>query len=430
MIFSKFDNKFYIFVLSAILILFCSIFILSFFHIINMWSFSQSHLNYSQGFVRRGLFGSVMLGLDTSFHIPTKYFFSLFFCIVNIFNIVFFFKLIKKFIHNKIIFLFIALNPALLLFSFYDLGGYSRFDTISISLIILHSTFAYKIYDNKLTLIQYQNYLYFLLFPLITISFLIHEMQLFTLIFHFIITINIYNFNKIKNKMWVFFFILTIFYFLILFFFGSLDQESMSRMLQDLYGKELWTEPLLQFQSNSLKEIKNSYEYVFTYNALSPYNLRLHLFFYIIAVIPLILFFLFLKKNNYYLNNNLEIKQILIFTMPLLAGWVIGDLGRWINITSFCIICFAAQIPLKKKIKSIKFIKQPYQIITVNLLIIATLTIYLLFIRIPHCCDLEKKNIGIWGGFFNKIITIVRVVSDTKGDLRKIKLSNYSYLNR
>ena len=77
-----------------------------------------------------------------------------------------------------------------------------------------------------------------------------------------------------------------------------------------------------------------------------------------------------------------------------------------------------------------KFIKQPYQILCVNLLIITIITIYLLFIRIPHCCDLEKKNLGIWGGFFNKIITIIKVVHDTKGNLREIKLSNYSYLNK
>jgi hypothetical protein len=131
-----------------------------------------------------------------------------------------------------------------------------------------------------------------------------------------------------------------------------------------------------------------------------------------------------------YLSNNSKVEHIFIFIIPLLAGWVIGDLGRWINITSFCIICFASQIPLRKKINSIKFIKQPYQILCVNLLIITIITIYLLFIRIPHCCDLEKKNLGIWGGFFNKIITIIKVVHDTKGNLREIKLSNYSYLNK
>jgi hypothetical protein len=113
-----------------------------------------------------------------------------------------------------------------------------------------------------------------------------------------------------------------------------------------------------------------------------------------------------------------------------LGGWLIGDLGRWINITSFCIFCFAAQTPLKKKIDSIKFINQPYQILAANLLIITTIIIYLLFIRIPHCWDLEKKNIGIWGGFLNKVIILIKVVTDTKGNLREIKLSNYSYLNR
>ena len=430
MTYSKSDNKFYIYCFLIIFFLFSSIFILSFFHILNMWSFSQSHLNYSQGFIRRGLFGSLMLWFNSFLNIPTKYFFWFFFTTLNTLNIFLFLKLIKKFIHNKIIFLFIAFNPALLLFSFYDIGGYSRFDTISIFLIILHSTIANKIYENKLTINQYQNYLYFLFVPLITISFLIHEIQLFILVFHFIIANNIFNFKEKNNKAWLIFLIITIVYFLILIFFGSLDQTSMSRIIQDLHNQQLWPEPLLQFQTSSFKEMKSSYEHVFTYNVLSPYNLRLYLFFYTIAVVPFILLFFFLTKNNYYLSNNSKVEHIFIFIIPLLAGWVIGDLGRWINITSFCIICFASQIPLRKKINSIKFIKQPYQILCVNLLIITIITIYLLFIRIPHCCDLEKKNLGIWGGFFNKIITIIKVVSDTKGNLREIKLSNYSYLNK
>ena len=430
MIYSKFDNKFYIYCFLIIFLLFSSIFILSFFNILNMWSYSQSHLNYSQGFIRRGLFGSLMLWFDRVFLVSTKHFFWFFFTTLNILNIVLFFKLIKKFIHNKIIFLFIAFNPALLLFSFYDISAYSRFDTISIFLIILHSIIANEIHEHKLTIDQYQNYLYFLLLPLITVSFLIHEIQLFTLIFHFILTNNIYNFKKTKNKLWLVFLIIGIIYLSILSIFGSLDQASISRMTQDLNNKGLWNEPLLDFESRSLEKIMATYKHIFTYNVLSPYNLRLHLFFYIVAVVPLILFYFFLKKNNYYFNNNLKIKQIFIFTIPLLTGWIIGDLGRWINITSFCIICFAAQIPLKRKIDSIKFINRPYQILAVNLLIITTIIIYLLFIRIPHCCDLEKKNIGIWGGFLNKIIIIVKVASDTKGNLREIKLSNYSYLNR
>ena len=430
MIYSNSQNKLYIYCFLTIFLLFGSIFILSFFHTLNMWSYSQSHLNYSQGFIRRGLFGSLMLLFDSVFLISTKYFFWFFFTTLNILNIVLFFQFLKKFVHYKIFFFFIVFNPALLLFSFYDLGAYSRFDTISIFLIILHSIIANKIYEHKLTIDQYQNYLYFLLLPLITVSFLIHEIQLFTLIFHFILTNNIYNFKKTKNKLWLVFLIIGIIYLSILSIFGSLDQASMSRMIQDLNNKALWIEPLLDFESRSLERMIGTYKHIFTYNALSPYNLRLNLFFYIIAVAPLILFCFFLKKNNYYFDNNLKIKQIFIFTIPLLAGWIIGDLGRWINITSFCIICFGAQIPLKRKINTLKFSNQPYQVLTANVIIIITISIYLLFIRIPHCCDLEKKNIGIWGGFLNKTIIIIKVISDTKGNITKIKLSDYSYLNR
>ena len=138
---SKYNLLFYILLLFVIF-LFSSIFILSLFKIINMWSFSQAHMNYSYGFVKRGLFGTIMLLIENFFSISTKKIFSIFFIILTTLNIFLFFKIIKKYSTNFLVLLFLALNPTLIMFSFNDLGGFQRFDAISIFTMLLHCQFA------------------------------------------------------------------------------------------------------------------------------------------------------------------------------------------------------------------------------------------------------------------------------------------------
>ena len=361
--YSRQDNIFYISILLLVLLLFSSVFVLSFYHIPNMWSFSQAHLNYNEGFVRRGLFGTVMIGIEAIFKIQTKYFFSIFFILLNILNIVLFFKLIKKFVHNKIVFVFLALNPALLLFSFYDLGGYSRFDSISVSLIIIHALIAYKVYDKNLDINGYQRYLFIFILPIIAMSFFIHEIQIFSILFHIILSINVFKFKKQKSYILAAYLLLSFICFLSLLN-GSLDQSSAKKLISELSKYKVWEEAIMITASTSwsMQDTINSYLHVFSYNALSPYNLRLHLFFYAISILPLIFLFLFLKNNNYYVVNNFEIKHLLIIIIPLLAGWIIGDLGRWINIAAFATICFASSLPLRKKISSLNFKKKKLRI--------------------------------------------------------------------
>ena len=58
--------------------------------------------------------------------------FNYFFITIYLFNILLFFVIIKQYVQFNFIFLFLSLSPTLILFSFNDLGGYQRFDAISI----------------------------------------------------------------------------------------------------------------------------------------------------------------------------------------------------------------------------------------------------------------------------------------------------------
>ena len=119
MIFIKNIN--YVFIKLLIILFLLSVFSYVFYfslnNIINYWTYSEIHINYSLGFSKRGLLGSMMLYLET-IGFPKNIFFSLTFYLVTLCNIFLFLNLINKFKKNHIFFyIFFALNPALLLFT-------------------------------------------------------------------------------------------------------------------------------------------------------------------------------------------------------------------------------------------------------------------------------------------------------------------------
>jgi hypothetical protein len=149
-----------------ILIFFSSVFILSTFKIVNAWSYSQAYANFSDGYVRRGLFGTFMLSIEKYLNINSRTTFSAFFIVLTTTNIIIFLLLIKKYIHNYLLFIFFALNPTLILFPFNDLGGYQRFDSISIFLILFHSLIVQNFNSGLSTLKSYSIKLYYVIFPI------------------------------------------------------------------------------------------------------------------------------------------------------------------------------------------------------------------------------------------------------------------------
>ena len=171
-----------------LLSVFSYVFYFSLNNIINYWTYSEIHINYSLGFSKRGLLGNMMLYLD-SIGFPKNIFFSLTFYLVTLCNIFLFLNLINKFKKNHIFFyIFFALNPALLLFSFYDLGGYARSEIFGISFSLLHALFDQKIYHNKMNYQKYLKLSFTIIYPLSFITILIHELNILFLFFHFFTT--------------------------------------------------------------------------------------------------------------------------------------------------------------------------------------------------------------------------------------------------
>lgn len=395
-----YDGYFLLLFLSLISI-FTFIYIFSLFRIINLWTFTEAHINYFNGFINRGLFGTLMLLSNKYLFIPIKFFYSSFFYLFSILNITIFFLLIKKFKKNYLILTFLTLNPALLLFSFYDLGGYARFEIIAITSLLLHVYFAQEFYIGKISINNYFNYLKFIILPLITIFIFINEIIVFLIPAHIIISFNILDKKKYFKKILIYFFLIIPVYFI---YENKLDPEIARNMFNNLNNKENVNFWILEAIANPnlISRFNIESDYMFTVKNIMRYGTIFLIFF-----IPILFLFNYLRIKNYIIvkRNYLSILSILpIFLICLIAR----DWGRWFHLIIVTIFCYYIQFPVKKKI-DIK-INSNYLSYLKHSVIICLLSIYLLSIRIPHCCNIDKLQISIYGGAINKIIVLYNMV--------------------
>lgn len=378
-----------------VLLCFTYLYYLSLDYTINYWSFSQAHLNYSEGFVKRGLFGSIIIFLENKLLISTNKSFTYFFITIYTINIFLFFLNIYKYQSNKLLFLFFSLSPTLIMFSFNDLGGFQRFDSISIMLMLFHSYIIFLFRDKKIRLIKYIQLFNYIILPFIIISCFIHEIQVWSIPFHFLLNFMILSENKILTRMfWLKIFLLIFVVFFI--FFYPINIQNVNKMIESLSEKRLWNDSIAV--AARTKGNINIIPYELKTNLLNGYNFSINLFFTLMAVLPIN--FLIIKFSNKIKYPKNFLLYLNLSYIPFLSYFAIGDTGRWINLISFAALSFFSQFPyqnnnFKKVIKdksNIKFM------ITLILIII-----YVFFTRLPHCCNLKEKEITIWGGVYKKI---------------------------
>ena len=98
-------------ILVSIFSIFSFIYIFSLQNIIYLWTYSEVHLNYSQGFIRRGLFGEILIFFN-NLGIKSNFSFSTIFYIFYLINALLFFKILKNITENLWYQVYFIFNPA------------------------------------------------------------------------------------------------------------------------------------------------------------------------------------------------------------------------------------------------------------------------------------------------------------------------------
>lgn len=394
-------------VILFLFLVFSYVYYFSLTNIINYWTYSEIHINYGLGFVKRGLLGSAMLYLE-SIGLSKNIFFASIFYLITLFNIFLFLNLINKFYKSNIIFfIFFALNPSLLLFSFYDLGGYARTEIFGISVCLLHALFAQKFYSNKIDYRKYLEFSFIIIYPLWLITILIHELNILFLSFHFFTTITIINKNKfaeIRNLKYLILLnvgsTVAVIYLLLTHPFTKDTALELYNNLQNKDGTSFW---IWQSIALSFTERINS-----EISSMSG-SILLYIFILLFYSLPIIwLLTKTLEINNFYLINTIFI------ILPFFFLFFIGrDWGRWIHIIIFVIFSYLIQLKEKKIIFTINFKNKIYTYVFIIFILFQ-----FLFTRIPHCCNLSRLNLNILGGILPKIEVFYKILSNNY-DIKK-----------
>ena len=380
----------YIFIFGAILVFSLS-------YIINLWTYSEIHINYSQGFIRRGFLGQVITIL-TDLGLSKKKFFSFLFFSLSIINSFFFLKIIKNKIKNVWTILFFSFNPALIIFPFFDLGGFVRFEIFGIFLILSHTYLFIKTKENYIDINTYNKAYFYCLVPSIIISVLIHEVNLLVIFFHLATTYNLLRFKKIDSLgilIKYFSFLIILAPITIFFLSTEISEQTIQQMYADLPDKEnvslwIWNATLTNISSRS----------EFLYMTNPPSNALYYFFVFAFYFVPIA--FVFKKNINF---DSYKIITNILCVIPLLPLFYIGrDWGRWMHIIMMIIFCYNMQFIDKEKIVKLSYNK------IVNFLFIFFIFFQISFTRIPHCCNLIEKKISIIGGALPKIIMLKKIV--------------------
>ena len=183
------------------LLLIITIFYLQLYHIASneiigdKWAYNNLFINYSAGFVRRGILGEVFLIVNKIYNVGPLDFFPKILFILYFTQLIIFFKLVYKFRKYNLFVTFLILSPSLLLFNIYEVNVVLSKDIFITVSILIH---ALIVSNKTISLSKYYKILFFIIFPILTCNIFIHENQIIFLPFH--ILLSIYFLKESKNK--------------------------------------------------------------------------------------------------------------------------------------------------------------------------------------------------------------------------------------
>ena len=380
------------------LLIFSYVYIFSLNNIINFWTFNELHINYSAGFIPRGFIGTIMLKLD-SLGFEKRVFFSSLFYIFTILNFALFLSILKIKFNNTLIIIFFVLNPSFILFNFYDLGGYARLEIFGIFSLLLHTYVALITSRKNINLSFYNKCYFFLIFPILIINVLIHEVNFFLIPFHIILTwMIIIKQTSIYEKIKYFFPYLIFLPITFYFWFNPITPEKALLIYDQIENKQNISSSIIASIGMPIL-LRN--EFIYMINPIT--NLFKYFFIFLFYLTPILIVFHLIDRftrQKIYLN--------ILVILPLFLLFYIGrDWGRWIHIILF--VVFSINIYLINR-KSYSLYKKKNKILVIffSILIFFQFT----FTRIPHCCNLVEKNITITGGIISKLIVFNNLINN------------------
>ncbi len=422
---SKNKTNFYILSLSFIFFLIINLiyFTLNLNVELNVYAFNELFINYQAGFIRRGLLGEIFWQVHNKFSVDPKVFFSFFFLIIYLAQILLFFSLFKRYIVSKTIFILIMLSPSFLLFHIYSPDLYFLKDSIIKFVFILHAYIFYIYFFIKKDKEMYLKYLKFLIIPILFAVILTHEYQVFSLSLHFLISIGTSNRKEDIKKIFIYYSPLILPVLLVILFMGNQTQfENLNNILK-VFNVELND----YLGGGVYKYIGSFYKWHFFYFSYDDF-LSLFLSFILSALIIYILFQYFIEKKIITFQSKYQNRYLLYFLPVLIPFLLTSDHGRNLAFLSFYLISFYLILNLNQ-VQFIRQVNTIYKNILVKNLIFIFIFFFIFMWKLDQFAgfELQGKPNGIFKSSlfaeFIKLIKFLYIYIDINIiDLPEIKL--------
>jgi len=315
----------------------CGIFILYSKHDVgNDSSLSDWLINYSGGFVRRGLVGQIVLEFAYFFSIKLRDAIVIFQIISFVTYYVLVFFLLRRTITNRLLILSVF-SPIFILFPIAEIEALGRKEIFILLIVILY--FFSNIRDIKNQII-----FKFFIFP---ISILIWEPAIIFYPYLLLIDLVVFKINKLnKNLIWLFLSYLVVFLVTIFVYLNSISSENfdlMRNILTNDFGENCYMSCLFvgNQSQNSLMELANANAAI-----VKPLHIIRYTLIVLIGFYPLFNLLKISKLNNkelFFLSNykNLLFPFIVVFSPSLFLYIFMYDWGRIVHISySFMLLSY------------------------------------------------------------------------------------------
>ena len=247
-----------------------------------------------------------------------------------------------------------------------------------------------------------------------------HDMQVFLIPFHFLLSVNILNkdlklfnpknyFKKINLTLTPY---LITFLPIIIFQFYPTDIEKLKIIAEKLSVVEpnLWWNPIRFTATPFFTAVIIESKFMFSADKMGTYNhLFQNSFLLFLSLTSIIFIFkVILKKNINIFNNHFLYFSIL----PIFLLFFIGkDWGRWINMISWACLLFYLQFNINIKNSYFFIFKKNFLL---NIMIVSFSCYYSFFLFLPHCC----KGQTIFGGLSSNVVLAYEVIFKDSSHLK------------
>lgn len=335
-------------------------------------------INYSGGFVKRGLLGHIFYSLSLYSNISIVNIIFFFSSLIYITSVYWFYLILKDRLNNNLILIFILL-PSTFLFNFFDPLTVGRKEI----LVFFFFTFYYLKVDKIDSFLKYK-IITFIAFITIILT---HEIIFFFIPYLFILkflykeNVNKFKFNDYSLEFLILFFGILIF-FTIIKINHLHDNEVLCNSLQNIYLTKNTCWAINDFKSQIT--INFLYSYFLEKNYYKNY-----LLYFILTTIPLILLI-------FYSKNKKKKKFILLSLLSLIISisffGQVNDWGRYLNV--IFLIQFLGILFFTKNDQTLNIFKYN----NLNFIKLFIIFLYLTTWHMPHCCNpkLGKGYISIY----------------------------------